>query len=937
MPSPKELAKALAYQGEIRNTSRNRLLGGVADLLAPVSEFADRDKLPESIPLLGGMSFADLSGLKGAQSLVNDMSYGTPPIRGASLQTAKVDPRVLDLAGVSGAMIPVGKALGKAALREGARQIETGTGVLGSKVIDPRQRMFAGEGAKTADHGALKVAKDMKAAGVPDEQIHAKTKWTFAFADGKPRFEIDDSAAKLRIMPRANQMLKAQTVDDFMAHPELLSAHPDLAKTDIRLSRSESGSKGAYLPEQNTIELAGLSDTAPYSMANDVKSTTLHELQHAIQQREGFARGGSPEMFMRGYQNKLKDLNSQVTDINQQMRAVSGTPQYDELMNARSGIVKQIQAIEGRDGLGALEAANKDYRRLAGEAEARLTQSRMNMTPAERAASYPPSMFDVPVKDQIVRYGDNVGGAMMHRPKTTVPNTRSNYETKQDGPFYRVTPRSYGETQGNAGRNTEAIGQSSNRTANAGRDREAARPIQELQQGGALDRRVVPPPELNKPFQIARQYTKATQGTDFVFPDMPVSSFEKQSAIARVHQLALEGSPEYKAATFDAYQRQMPELVEMTGAKNHDEFMEKAYLQFGKEVDEQFKNLPYKLSYHKNGEGNYANSREMNADLHNNGNLNVYQGGERHDFLNKVDKETGLTQNEKFRADHDVFGHGVFGNEFGPKGEEIGYGIHSQMFSPLARIPMASETRGQNSLVNYSPLNSDLFDHIHTLNRAAYHAKQRKDYAALKVIEAAKKEAYSGFQFAPQKAILLPPEFLDLKYAGGIPDYLASVNRPAKSTTFASPLTHYSNKRDLEFTDPNRYGTGIKGQEAERLAGAGDISNRSYFYLGEPGQVRPEAGLGSNVYRSESANLYNLNKDPLNFTTLAKVSNSTPFNAAYNPGVINEGGSLNDIDRLVKLYGYEGLAVPSKSAASMFVPMKLTKPQAIAEALRGRK
>ena len=171
---------------------------------------------------------------------------------------------------------------------------------------------------------------------------------------------------------------------------------------------------------------------------------------------------------------------------------------------------------------------------------------------------------------------NTIGGAMMHRPKTTVPNTRSNYETKQDGPFYRVTPRSYGEAQGNAGRNIDTNGQSSNRTANAGRDREAARGVQELQQVGALDRRVVPPPETNKPFQIARQYTKATQGTDFVFPDMPVSSFEKQSAIARVHQLALEGSPEYKAATFDAYQRQMPELVEMTGAKNHDEFMEKA-------------------------------------------------------------------------------------------------------------------------------------------------------------------------------------------------------------------------------------------------------------------------------------------------------------------------------------------------------------------------
>ena len=776
--------------------------------------------------------------------------------------------------------------------------------------------MFAGERAKTADKQALKVAKDMKAAGVPDEAIHAKTGWFAGMADGKWRFEIDDSAAKgqfTHLSPSLDRLAEKAII-----HPSIYKAYPDLSEINqlgLKEAR-ESGSNISYSTNGKPSSKGTIIAEAPDEAG--IKSVGLHELQHAIQRREGFARGGTPEEF-----------------ITSTVNGTTLTPEAQEMFN--SALIKNHPKMSAEEiAFRQRDAAQKVYESLAGESEARLTAMRMDMTAPERAASYPPSMFDlyVPVKDQIVRYGDNVGGAMMQRPKTTVPNTRSNYETKQDGPFYRVTPRSYGETQGNAGRNTEAIGQSSNRTANAGRDREAARGVQELQQGGALDRRVVPPPELNKPFQIARQYTKATQGTDFVFPDMPVSSFEKQSAIARVHQLALEGSPEYKAATFDAYQRQMPELVEMTGAKNHDEFMEKAYLQFGKEVDEQFKTLPYKLSYHKNGEGNYANSRLMNADLHNNGNLNVYQGGERHDFLNKVDKETGLTQNEKFRADHDVFGHGVFGNEFGPKGEEIGYGIHSQMFSPLARIPMASETRGQNSLVNYSPLNSDLFDHIHTLNRAAYHAKQRKDYAALKVIEAAKKEAYSGFQFAPQKAILLPPEFLDLKYAGGIPDYLASVNRPAKSTTFASPLTHYSNKRDLEFTDPNRYGTGIKGQEAERLAGAGDISNRSYFYLGEPGQVRPEAGLGSNVYRSESANLYNLNKDPLNFTTLAKVSNSTPFNARYNPGVINEGGSLNDIDRLVKLYGYEGLAVPSKSAASMFVPMKLTKPQAIAEALR---
>ena len=134
MPSPKELAKALAYQGEIRNTSRNRLLGGVADVLSPVSEFADQYKISDRIPFLGGMSAADLTGLKGAQSLVNDMSYGKSPISGASLQTAKVDPRVIDLAGVTGAMMPVGKA----AFREGVKQIQNKTGPIGRNIINTR-------------------------------------------------------------------------------------------------------------------------------------------------------------------------------------------------------------------------------------------------------------------------------------------------------------------------------------------------------------------------------------------------------------------------------------------------------------------------------------------------------------------------------------------------------------------------------------------------------------------------------------------------------------------------------------------------------------------------------------------------------------------------------------------------------------------------------
>jgi hypothetical protein len=50
-----------------------------------------------------------------------------------------------------------------------------------------------------------------------------------------------------------------------------------------------------------------------------------------------------------------------------------------------------------------VDTAQEAYRRLAGEAEARATQARMNMNAAERRAKFPYDSYDVPVSDLIVR------------------------------------------------------------------------------------------------------------------------------------------------------------------------------------------------------------------------------------------------------------------------------------------------------------------------------------------------------------------------------------------------------------------------------------------------------------------------------------------------------------------------------------------------------
>lgn len=83
--------------------------------------------------------------------------------------------------------------------------------------------------------------------------------------------------------------------------------------------------------------------------------------------------------------------------------------------------------------------------------------------------------------------------------------------------------------------------------------------------------------------------------------------------------------------------------------------------------------------------------------------------------------------NDIFRIVHDYFGHIKYGHGFRADGEENAWRAHSAMYSPLARKAMTSETRGQNSWVNFGPYGNQ--------NRSANAAQT---------------------QYAPQKTGLLP-------------------------------------------------------------------------------------------------------------------------------------------------------------------------------------
>lgn len=72
--------------------------------------------------------------------------------------------------------------------------------------------------------------------------------------------------------------------------------------------------------------------------------------------------------------------------------------------------------------------------------------------------------------------------------------------------------------------------------------------------------------------------------------------------------------------------------------------------------------------------------------------------------VGRVGDLQNATANDAFRVVHDVFGHYGPGNPFfRHQGEERAWLEHSRMYSDEARGAMTSETRGQNSWLNFGP------------------------------------------------------------------------------------------------------------------------------------------------------------------------------------------------------------------------------------------
>lgn len=131
-----------------------------------------------------------------------------------------------------------------------------------------------------------------------------------------------------------------------------------------------------------------------------------------------------------------------------------------------------------------------------------------------------------------------------------------------------------------------------------------------------------------------------------------------------------------------------------------------AYSAFRDEVKEQYDDLiaaGYTIEpWEKPGQP-YNNSKDMREDVLQNKHIYFFKSTASEST--PVHPLMPLEDNDRFRAVHDVFGHALHGNQFGPKGETTAFLDHRQMFSDDASRAMATETLGQNAWFNFSRAN----------------------------------------------------------------------------------------------------------------------------------------------------------------------------------------------------------------------------------------
>lgn len=276
------------------------------------------------------------------------------------------------------------------------------------KTGPPARFSYAGRNANGANLESLREAQEMQAAGADMESIRKATGWHEGM-DGKWRWEIDDSKmeyhragdalfgrnhpeyaeqqrleqkmlygeltdteqARLRALTetwgRERNRLSERVergnarLEDVLDHEELFRAYPQLRHVRVVFDETPKGVLGSFSAEGNQITISEELRDAP-------QDVLIHEIQHAIQNAEGFAKGSNRQYW----EEKLTNGDEIQSKGFQEAREKLIQFQLDEAN-------EEVLALRDRlEKAGELDDGFREYDRIWEEAERRGLDKKIN-------------------------------------------------------------------------------------------------------------------------------------------------------------------------------------------------------------------------------------------------------------------------------------------------------------------------------------------------------------------------------------------------------------------------------------------------------------------------------------------------------------------------------------------------------------------------------
>lgn len=210
-----------------------------------------------------------------------------------------------------------------------------------------------------------------------------------------------------------NQEYSKTPLNEVLDDPELFASYPQLKDVKVSVDELKSTEQAHFNPNKNEIVLNSHLD------AEDMKSSLYHELQHKVQEIEGFGAGGNTQKL--SYQ-EYKNLAGESEARNVQKRlnrtyskddAIDGefnrllikdmdNPKWQELKQKRRELILA----------GKLDEADKIKKQLDQRQEFLKREAVKNV---ERFSSYSPHPFntlDINPNDRIVKYDSGMSASM---------------------------------------------------------------------------------------------------------------------------------------------------------------------------------------------------------------------------------------------------------------------------------------------------------------------------------------------------------------------------------------------------------------------------------------------------------------------------------------------------------------------------------------------